>query len=400
MQSRLWSGSAIAVAVLLAFIPCTMRSVSAGIDPQIAAVLPVSACATVDDRAVLTLLAEPRINRRTESRPAGSRLRFNGATTTSGREVACRWETPTLTFEAIIGRPDGRDTTQTIARATSLYRRVVRVVGGRPSRARKVATSGRRGLGDAASDIVISGKVRERHLIFRAGTIVVELNVLGGTDSKAVAPVPSGDALAEIASSLLTRITPARSKTSTTSQPTATTPAVVVTTPSTIASIVTSTNVPLATGPAPTTTLGPGATLVVVAPANNVLILAVELLFEDPSPGGQAVWLANRSTADVDVSCWVVSTASGGKATVAAGTHIGAERVLRLATPTGMLRASDTVTLIDRTGREVDRTPQLSDTAVDDRFWFRDGDTWRFGRTVYSGRVSDGRLTTIKPAGC
>ena len=38
--------------------------------------------------------------------------------------------------------------------------------------------------------------------------------------------------------------------------------------------------------------------------SSAVVIAAVELQFEDPSPGGQSVWLANRGTSEQDISCW------------------------------------------------------------------------------------------------
>ena len=348
------------------------------------------------------LLGGQMITRRKESRPSGSPLRFNGATTTAGREVACRWETRQLTFVATVGRPDGRDPAQMITRAAGLYSRVVGFVRGRSTRARKVVTSSRRHLGDAATDIVVSGSVRERHLIYRTGSVVVELDVLAVVAVKPAAPIPSADSIAAVAALLLTRITPADAASTTAALPTtAAATSVAPTTVTTAPLVATTANAPVVTSLPLTTLPATVATGVVAQPAGgNVLILAVELQFEDPGPGGQAVWITNRAKAEVDVSCWVLGVASGMKATIAPGTHILPDRVVRLATPTGLLRSSDTVTLFDRSGREVDRTPQLTDTAVDDRFWFREGDSWRFGRTVYAGRVSDGRITTIAPSGC
>ena len=352
------------------------------------------------------LLGTAPITHRTATRPAGSRLRFNGATTTPGQEVACRWETTSSTLVVTIGQPSGRNAVEMKTRAVSVYTKVRSAAGGRPTRTRKVARSPLSRLGDAATDIVVSGPIRERHLVYRTGVVIVELDV---TNVSAKAPVPSMDALAAVGASLLERLerieTPASPSTvapppgSTVANSAATAAASTSTPVPSTAPVGVATTVPssvvISTANTPTTT---GVT---ATPKSNLSIIAVELQFEDPSPGGQAVWIANGGTTDADLSCMVIrSLASGVKATIGAGTPLAGGRVLRVATPTGMLRTVDTVTLTDRSGHELDRTPQLTDQAVDDRFWFRDDGTWRFGRTVYAGRVSDGRLTTATPPGC
>ena len=346
-----------------------------------------------------SLLGTAPITHRTATRPAGSRLRFNGATTTPGQEVACRWETTSSTLVVTIGQPSGRNAVEMKTRAVSVYTKVRNAAGGRPTRTRKVARSPLLRLGDAATDIVVSGPIPERHLVYRTGAVIVEFDV---TNVSAKAPVPSMDAMAAVGASLLERLegieTPASPSTvapppgsaiansAATPVPSTAPVGVATTVPSSV--VISTTNTP--------TTAGVTATQ-----KSNLSITAVELQFEDPSPGGQAVWIANGGDTDADLSCMVIrSLATGVTATIAAGTSLAGGRVLRVATPTGMLRTVDTVTLTDRSGHELDRTPQLTDQAVDDRFWFRDDGTWRFGRTVYAGRVSDGRLTTATRPGC
>lgn len=114
------------------------------------------------------------------------------------------------------------------------------------------------------------------------------------------------------------------------------------------------------------------------------------------------MWLDNRTGAAVDLSCWTVaSAASGMRATVAAGTRLAPHRALHLATPTGLLRSPDTVTLADRDGSVEDRTPSLSDSKSDDQLWYLAADgSWQFGRTQFAERASDGRLVTDPPEGC
>ena len=128
----------------------------------------------------------------------------------------------------------------------------------------------------------------------------------------------------------------------------------------------------------------------------SVVIAAVELQFEDPSPGGQSVWLANRGTTEQDISCWRITAASSGMTgVVSEGSRLAPGRALRFSTPPRMLRSPDVVTLADRSGREVVRTPELSDTAGDDQFWYLlPGEPWRFGRARLPETTSDGRLVS------
>jgi hypothetical protein len=127
-----------------------------------------------------------------------------------------------------------------------------------------------------------------------------------------------------------------------------------------------------------------------------VVIAAVELQFEDPSPGGQSVWLANRGTSEQDISCWRITAASSGvTALVSSGTLLAPGRALRFPTPARMLRSPDVVTLADRSGRMVASTPELSDSASDDQLWYLPpGESWRFGRSRLPETISDGRLVS------
>jgi hypothetical protein len=132
------------------------------------------------------------------------------------------------------------------------------------------------------------------------------------------------------------------------------------------------------------------------SPSPTVVIAAVELQFEDPMPGGQAVWVVNRALVDQDVSCWTLVAASKTlHAQIASGTFLPQGRGLRLATPSGMLGSRDTITLLDRSGREVSRTPELADSSGDDQYWYLlPGEAWRFGRARLPETISDGRLVS------
>lgn len=128
----------------------------------------------------------------------------------------------------------------------------------------------------------------------------------------------------------------------------------------------------------------------------SIVIAAVELQFEDPMPGGQSVWLANRGTSEQDISCWgIMAKSSGVTALVNSGTRLAPGHVFRFVTPARMLGSPDVVTLVDRTGRVVDQSPELSDTASDDQRWYLlPGESWRFGRARLPEIASDGRLVS------
>lgn len=128
-----------------------------------------------------------------------------------------------------------------------------------------------------------------------------------------------------------------------------------------------------------------------------VVIAAVELQFEDPSPGGQAVWLANRGASEQDISCWGIrANSSGVTMFVNSGTRLAPGRALRFATPVRMLASPDIVTLVNRSGQVAARTPELKDSASDDQLWYlMPGESWVFGRNRLPEKATDGRLVAV-----
>ena len=107
------------------------------------------------------------------------------------------------------------------------------------------------------------------------------------------------------------------------------------------------------------------------------------------------MWLANRGLTEQDISCWrITSEATGASAAVQEGTKIPPGRALRFATPTGMLRSTDSVTLADDRGHTIDHSPELTDSAGDDQLWYLlVGSPWQFGRGRLPETATDGRLT-------
>lgn len=141
---------------------------------------------------------------------------------------------------------------------------------------------------------------------------------------------------------------------------------------------------PTAAPPAPSSAAGP------------VRIDAVELLPEDPSPGGQLVVLRNDGDRAVPVDCWTVRTAAGKTAHIRADKAIEPGTMLRLFPESRLFDSTDSVSLLDGGGGVVDRTPELSDTTGDDQLWFRAASgVWRFGRDYApAGTTDDARLVT------
>ena len=131
--------------------------------------------------------------------------------------------------------------------------------------------------------------------------------------------------------------------------------------------------------------------------SSAVVIAAVELQFEDPSPGGQSVWIANRGMREQDISCWSIrANSSGATMFVSSGTRLAPGRAFRFATPVRMLASPEIVTLADRAGQVVARTPELKDSASDDQLWYlMPGQSWVFGRSRLPETAVDGRLVPV-----
>lgn len=129
----------------------------------------------------------------------------------------------------------------------------------------------------------------------------------------------------------------------------------------------------------------------------TAFLAAVELRPEDPSPGGQFALLVNGSDRQMDLACWQLrSAATGTSATIVVDESLSRGAGLRLFPDVNAFGSPDTISLFDAEGREVDRTPRLTDQASDDQLWYRGpGGTWEFGRQfVLPDRVIDGRLLT------
>lgn len=112
--------------------------------------------------------------------------------------------------------------------------------------------------------------------------------------------------------------------------------------------------------------------------AERPILFALELEAEDPMPGGQFALVENPSEAEIDLGCWGLRLdATEPVMVIPPGFSVPPGAMARLY---ATLPNEGQVLLVDRSGRVIDDTPQLSDTAHDDRIWFRTAGGWRFGR--------------------
>jgi hypothetical protein len=132
-------------------------------------------------------------------------------------------------------------------------------------------------------------------------------------------------------------------------------------------------------------------------PGLEAYIALVELASEDPGPGGTFVILANDGAAPADVGCWRLVTSRRDDLTIASGTQVPAGGGLRLFFDRGDVANPDRLELRDETGRVIDATPELHDTAGDDRLFGRTGDRWTLGRPALPQPVID---VGFDPTGC
>jgi hypothetical protein len=132
------------------------------------------------------------------------------------------------------------------------------------------------------------------------------------------------------------------------------------------------------------------------------VLIVVELQTESPTPGGQTVWVLNRSEADLTLGCWALhSEATGLTLTVEPNLQVPAGAAVRLISEEAWLGVTDQIQLLDFSRNVIDQTPELRDDVFDDQLWYRTtSGEWKFGRTQLAMRVVQGHISTQKPSGC
>jgi endonuclease YncB( thermonuclease family) len=114
----------------------------------------------------------------------------------------------------------------------------------------------------------------------------------------------------------------------------------------------------------------------------GIMINEVEMNPKGRDSGKEWVELYNPTSSDVNIGDFAIQTLSKPfKVTIPAGTIIGTGQLYVVKVNGERFAIADTLTLVDASGRTVDRTPSLLDRRDDARSWQRIPDgasTWRF----------------------
>ncbi len=122
-----------------------------------------------------------------------------------------------------------------------------------------------------------------------------------------------------------------------------------------------------------------GIALATPSASSDVIIYAFDqnpALYESCT---EWVTLNNPSNASVEIGNWTLENADGERGTIPEGTTLypGAYYIYYLPYQWSDNK-NETITLSDSEGKEVDRTPLLSDTKDDNRCWVRNDSKWFF----------------------
>jgi len=111
----------------------------------------------------------------------------------------------------------------------------------------------------------------------------------------------------------------------------------------------------------------------------------IEIYAFDQNPAGydkgnEWVTLYNPSNESVNMDNWVLETADGERETILEGTTLYPFAYYVYTPPYQWLDNTDEeITLSDSKGEEVDKTPLVSDSENDNRYWMRNNSEWIFG---------------------
>ena len=99
----------------------------------------------------------------------------------------------------------------------------------------------------------------------------------------------------------------------------------------------------------------------------------------------------------MDIGNWVLETADGERETIAEGTTLYPFAYYIYAPPYQWLdNSEEAITLRDTKGGERDKTPLVSDTENDNRYWMRNNSTWTFGvKELEKGEIWGGVVKHI-----
>jgi len=115
-----------------------------------------------------------------------------------------------------------------------------------------------------------------------------------------------------------------------------------------------------------------GIAMTTSSASSEVVIGAFDQNPAGSDKGNEWVALHNHSNERVDIGNWVLETADGKREIIPEGTTLYPSAYYVYTPPYQWLDNSDeAITLSDSKGKEVDKTPTVSDNENDNRYWMR-----------------------------
>ena len=139
-----------------------------------------------------------------------------------------------------------------------------------------------------------------------------------------------------------------------------------------------------------------GIALATSSAPSNVVIYSFDQNPARSDKGNEWVTLYNPSNKSVDIGNWVLETTHGSivTETIPEGTMLSLSAYYLYSSPYQWLDNEDeSIILKDSEGKEVERTPVLSDTKNDNRCWVRKDSEW-----VFEVKEEFGKPTTPMPS--
>lgn len=108
--------------------------------------------------------------------------------------------------------------------------------------------------------------------------------------------------------------------------------------------------------------------------------------------GNEWVTLYNPSKVSVDIGNWTLENADGERETIPEGTTLYPFAYYVYSPPYQWLdNSEEAIALCDSKGEVVDKTPLVSDSENDNRYWMRNNSEWIFGvKELEKGKVWSG----------
>jgi micrococcal nuclease len=139
------------------------------------------------------------------------------------------------------------------------------------------------------------------------------------------------------------------------------------------------------------------ATSTNLSASSDIIIYAFDQNPAGSDKGNEWVTLYNPSNESVDIGNWTLETADGERETISEGTTLYPFAYYVYSPPYQWLDNTDeAITLSDSKGEVVDRTPVVSDSEGDNRYWMRNDSEWIFGvKKLEKGKIWSGYVKNV-----